>query len=232
MKIFADEEVMNFPNRRISSPPIREYQISQGDLGPGKKRPEPKPIIGFQMDLTAFQKDQYQEKWPRNYEVMIYFSKPVKPVLHLPQLKANRFSQLQTRHWRPGDQSIHSGSFYTNFSFIELCMFLKFFLSDSFSFESGKMDLRTNPFEEGEYDVPQIELIELNNLVSWTDTILDELSRTDTHLDKLSKLVQSSELVRPPDHPRTKTDTHSLFEAYLLNHDVSSRETAWIMFST
>ena len=83
-----------------------------------------------------------------------------------------------------------------------------------------------------QFDVPQIELIELNTLVSWTDTILDELSRTDTHLDKLSKLVQSSELVRPPDHPRSNTYIHSLFEAYLLNHDVSSRETAWIMLST
>lgn len=57
-----------------------------------------------------------------------------------------------------------------------------------------------------------IELIELNTLVSWTDTILDELSRTDTHLDELSKLVQSSELVRSPDHPRSNTDIHSLFE--------------------
>uniref|UniRef100_A0A0D3BKE4 Uncharacterized protein n=1 Tax=Brassica oleracea var. oleracea TaxID=109376 RepID=A0A0D3BKE4_BRAOL len=58
-------------------------------------------------------------------------------------------------------------------------------------------------------DVPQIELVELNQSdtlldelntqVSWTDTILDELSRTDTHLDKLSKQVRSSELVRPPE---------------------------------
>ncbi|KAL0873116.1 hypothetical protein Bca101_022821 [Brassica carinata] len=54
---------------------------------------------------------------------------------------------------------------------------------------------RKSGTSQGEGDVPQIELIELNNLVSWTDTILDELSRTDTHLDKLSKLVQSSELV-------------------------------------
>ncbi|KAF2558011.1 hypothetical protein F2Q68_00014105 [Brassica cretica] len=58
-------------------------------------------------------------------------------------------------------------------------------------------------------DVPQIKLVELNQSdtildelnaqVSWTDTILDELSRTDTHFDKLSKQVQSSELVRPPE---------------------------------
>ena len=36
-------------------------------------------------------------------------------------------------------------------------MILKFFLSDSFSFDSGKMDLRTNPFKEGEYDTSWIE---------------------------------------------------------------------------
>ncbi|KAF2546245.1 hypothetical protein F2Q70_00020604, partial [Brassica cretica] len=58
-------------------------------------------------------------------------------------------------------------------------------------------------------DVPQIKLVEINQTdtildelnaqVSWTDTILDELSRTDTHLDKLSKQVQSSELVQPPE---------------------------------
>ncbi|KAF3538251.1 hypothetical protein F2Q69_00022355 [Brassica cretica] len=36
---------MNFPNRRFSSPCIREYQTSKGDSGPRKKRPEPKPIL-------------------------------------------------------------------------------------------------------------------------------------------------------------------------------------------
>ncbi|KAF3507051.1 hypothetical protein F2Q69_00005024 [Brassica cretica] len=36
---------MNFPNRRFSSPSIREYQTSKGDSGPRKKRPEPKPIL-------------------------------------------------------------------------------------------------------------------------------------------------------------------------------------------
>ncbi|KAF3563300.1 hypothetical protein DY000_02013012 [Brassica cretica] len=36
---------MNFPNRRFSSPFIREYQTSKGDSGPRKKRPEPKPIL-------------------------------------------------------------------------------------------------------------------------------------------------------------------------------------------
>ena len=35
-------------------------------------------------------------------------------------------------------------------------MILKFFLSDSFSFDSGKMDLRTNPFQEGGNNAPWI----------------------------------------------------------------------------
>ncbi|KAF3546133.1 hypothetical protein DY000_02009013 [Brassica cretica] len=39
---------------------------------------------------------------------MINIPKPVKPVLHLPQLEA-RFNQLQTRHWRPGDHFNKSG---------------------------------------------------------------------------------------------------------------------------
>ena len=41
---------------------------------------------------------------------MIQSPKPAKPVLHLLELEANRFNQLQTRYWRPRDQSIHSGS--------------------------------------------------------------------------------------------------------------------------
>ncbi|WZY93533.1 hypothetical protein YC2023_065862 [Brassica napus] len=45
MKIFTDEEVMNFPNWRFFSPSIREYQISKGDSCPRKNRPEPKPIL-------------------------------------------------------------------------------------------------------------------------------------------------------------------------------------------
>ena len=48
-------------------------------------------------------------------------------------------------------------NFSPNLSFIEFYLFLKFFLSDSFYFDSGKMDLRTNPFEDGEYDTPWIE---------------------------------------------------------------------------
>ena len=109
LKIFTEEGVMNFSNRRFPSPSICEYPAFEADSSLVKKRPEPKPIIGFNMSLSSFQKAQYQEKWPRNHEVMIHSPKPVKPVLHLPQLEANRFNQLQTRHWRPGDHSNQSG---------------------------------------------------------------------------------------------------------------------------
>ncbi|KAF2603959.1 hypothetical protein F2Q70_00026905 [Brassica cretica] len=78
-------------------------QGQQGDSSPRKELPEPKPIIGFNRDPSSFQKVQYQEKWTRKSEVMIQSPKPAKPVLHLPQLEANRFNQFQTRHWRPGD---------------------------------------------------------------------------------------------------------------------------------
>ena len=92
-------------------------------------------------------------------------------------------------------------------------MIFKFFLSDSFPFDTGKMDLRSNSFKEKGNDAPHIvdpsqnnatmvelnqsdtylaELDELNNQESWNDIILDEPSWTNTHLDELSKLVRSS----------------------------------------
>ena len=79
MKSFTEEEVINFSNRRFSSPSICEYQTSKGDSGPRKKRPEPKTIIGLKMDLPAFQKDRNQEKWPWNYEVMIHSPNLARP---------------------------------------------------------------------------------------------------------------------------------------------------------
>ena len=45
-------------------------------------------------------------------------------------------------------------SFYPKFSFTKFYMFFRFFLRDSFSFDTGKMDLRSNPFQEGENDTP------------------------------------------------------------------------------
>ncbi|KAG5385542.1 hypothetical protein IGI04_037012 [Brassica rapa subsp. trilocularis] len=108
-KIFTEQEVMNFTTQRFLSPSICEYPTLEGDLSSSKEQPEAKHIIGVKRSLSDFQKAQDQEKWPRNYEVMIQSPKRVKPVLHLPQLEANRFNQLQTRHWRPGDHFNQSG---------------------------------------------------------------------------------------------------------------------------
>ncbi|WZZ89422.1 hypothetical protein YC2023_118001 [Brassica napus] len=108
-KLFTETEVMNFTSQRFLSPSICEYPTLEGDSSSNKERPEAKLIIGYKRSLSAFQKAQDQEKWPRNYEVMIQSPKLVKPVLHLPQLEANRFNQLQTRHWRPGDHLNQSG---------------------------------------------------------------------------------------------------------------------------
>lgn len=45
LKIITEEGLMNFPNRRLSSPSILEYQTSKGDSGSRKERPKPKPIL-------------------------------------------------------------------------------------------------------------------------------------------------------------------------------------------
>ncbi|KAG5400087.1 hypothetical protein IGI04_014694 [Brassica rapa subsp. trilocularis] len=60
----------------LSSELQEHFSISKRDSGPRKKRHEPKPIIGFRIDLSAFKKDRNQEKWPWNYEVMIHPPKP------------------------------------------------------------------------------------------------------------------------------------------------------------
>ncbi|KAL0866259.1 hypothetical protein Bca101_045377 [Brassica carinata] len=104
-----EQKVMSFTKWRFAIPSIREYLTLEGDSNPKKERPEPKPIIGFKRSLSAFQKVQYQEKWPQNERVMIHSPKPAKPVLHMPQLGASRFNQLQIRHWRPGDHFNQSG---------------------------------------------------------------------------------------------------------------------------
>ena len=100
---------MNFTTQRFLSPSICEYPTLEGDLSSSKERPEAKPIIGVKKSLPAFQKAQDQEKWPRDYKYRIQSPKPAKPVLHLPQLEASRFNQLQTRHGRPGDHFNQSG---------------------------------------------------------------------------------------------------------------------------
>ncbi|RID65566.1 hypothetical protein BRARA_D00752 [Brassica rapa] len=70
-KILMEQEVINFTSHTFLSPSICEYPTLEADSSPRKERPEPKPIIGFNRDLSSFQQAQYQEKWPRNYEVMI-----------------------------------------------------------------------------------------------------------------------------------------------------------------
>ncbi|WZY93661.1 hypothetical protein YC2023_065990 [Brassica napus] len=108
-KIFTEQEVMNFATQRFLSPSICEYPTLEGDSSPRKERPEAKPIIGVKRSLSAFQKAKDQKKWTRKSEDMFNFPEPVKPVLHSPQLEANRFNQLQTRNWRPGDHLNQSG---------------------------------------------------------------------------------------------------------------------------
>ncbi|KAG5414623.1 hypothetical protein IGI04_002190 [Brassica rapa subsp. trilocularis] len=108
-KIFTEQEVMNFTTQRFLSLSICEYPTLEGDLSSSKELPEANPVIKFKRILSAFQKDKDQEKWTRKSEDMFNFPEPVKPVLHSPQLEANRFNQLQTRNWRPGDHFNQSG---------------------------------------------------------------------------------------------------------------------------
>ncbi|WZY99405.1 hypothetical protein YC2023_071734 [Brassica napus] len=108
-KIFTEKDVMNFTTQRFLSLSICEYPTLEGDLSSSKERPEVNPVIKFKRILSAFHKAKYQEKWTRKSEDMFNLPEPVKPVLHSPQLEANRFNQLQTRNWRPGDHFNQSG---------------------------------------------------------------------------------------------------------------------------
>ncbi|CAG7863631.1 unnamed protein product, partial [Brassica rapa] len=108
-KIFTEQEVMNFTTQRFLSPSICEYPTLEGDLSSSTERTEAKPVMKFKRILSAFQKAKDQEKWTRKSEDMFNLPEPVKPVLHSPQLEANRFNQLQTRNWRPGDHFNQSG---------------------------------------------------------------------------------------------------------------------------
>uniref|UniRef100_A0A0D3E9M4 Uncharacterized protein n=1 Tax=Brassica oleracea var. oleracea TaxID=109376 RepID=A0A0D3E9M4_BRAOL len=59
---------MNFPNRRFSSPSIREYQTSKGDSGPRKKRHEPKPILHEPKEFPPSTSCQNQKHCPAKHE--------------------------------------------------------------------------------------------------------------------------------------------------------------------
>ena len=103
-------EIYEFYKSEVSHPVHLRVPDFRRRFKPRKERPEPKHIIGFRRYLSYFQKAQFEENWTRKSEVMIQLLKPAKPVLHLPHLEAYQFNHLQTRHWRPGDQSIHLGS--------------------------------------------------------------------------------------------------------------------------
>ncbi|KAF3518610.1 hypothetical protein DY000_02060481 [Brassica cretica] len=108
-KLFREQEVMNLTSQKFLSLSICEYPTIKGDSNSSKERTEAKTIISFKRDLSDFHKAQDQEKWTRKSEVMINLPEPAKPVLHSPQLEANRFNQLQTRYWRRGDHFNQSG---------------------------------------------------------------------------------------------------------------------------
>ncbi|WZZ78081.1 hypothetical protein YC2023_098653 [Brassica napus] len=57
---FTDQKVMNFTSQRFLSLSICEYPTLEGDSSPRKERPEPKPIIGFNRDISDLQQAQYQ----------------------------------------------------------------------------------------------------------------------------------------------------------------------------
>ncbi|WZZ35060.1 hypothetical protein YC2023_018461 [Brassica napus] len=59
---------------------------------------------------------------------------------------------------------------------------------------------KLKPAEESVYELKpaEVSVYEMNTQVSFNDTILDELS-SNIHMDELNKMVQSSELVRPPE---------------------------------
>uniref|UniRef100_A0A0D3DQU7 Uncharacterized protein n=1 Tax=Brassica oleracea var. oleracea TaxID=109376 RepID=A0A0D3DQU7_BRAOL len=80
---------------------------------------------------------------------------------HFPR-RASNDGRQRTWNYMMKTTSNRQRSFCPNFSFTEFFMNFKsfvsdLFVSDFFPFDISTMDLRTNPFEEGEYDVPQSE---------------------------------------------------------------------------
>ncbi|KAF3537733.1 hypothetical protein F2Q69_00024604 [Brassica cretica] len=104
---YSDQEDMNFINRRFSIPSICEYPSLEVVSSPTKKRYNPKKSMDFKKDLLASKKAKNEEKIQRKYGVIAQFSKPVKPVLQLPNLESHRFNLSQTKQWLPGDVSKH-----------------------------------------------------------------------------------------------------------------------------
>ncbi|KAF2577672.1 hypothetical protein F2Q68_00004065 [Brassica cretica] len=149
LKIFTEEGVMNFSNRRFYSPSIREYQTSKGDSGPRKKRPEPKPILNEPKMFPHF------TVWP-DFEI----DKPIFGnhftcfiLAHVlddyPKGLDPDFDVLRIE--KPFDYFFH------RFDVVSLVVLNEQDKHDQFPrrASTGTMDLRTNPFEEGGNDVPQ-----------------------------------------------------------------------------
>ncbi|CAG7871602.1 unnamed protein product [Brassica rapa] len=107
LQSYSDQKDMNFTNRRFSSPSICEHPSLEVVSSPTKKRSDPNQSMEFNMDQLYFQQAKNEEKSPRKFGVMAQFSKPVNPVLQLPNLESHRFNLSQAEQWRPGDVYKH-----------------------------------------------------------------------------------------------------------------------------
>jgi len=100
---------MNFTIQRFLNPSICEYPTLEEDSSSIKERPEAKPIIGVKRSLSAFQKAQDQEKWPRKLGVMINSPEPAKPTSSMESLQPIQLGSTQSYLWEPGDHLNQSG---------------------------------------------------------------------------------------------------------------------------
>lgn len=100
---------MNFTSQRFLSPSICEYPTLEEDSSSIKERPEAKPIIRVKRSLSAFQKAQDQEKWPRKLGVMINSPEPAKPTSSMESLQPIQLGSTQSYLWEPGDHLNQSG---------------------------------------------------------------------------------------------------------------------------
>ncbi|KAF3495221.1 hypothetical protein DY000_02054652 [Brassica cretica] len=102
---------MNFTSQKFLSPSICEYPTLEEDSSSIKEWPEAKTIIGVKRSLSALQKAQYQEKWPRKLGVMINSPEPAKPSSSMESLQPIQLGSTQSYLWEPGDHLNQSGAF-------------------------------------------------------------------------------------------------------------------------
>ncbi|KAG5389316.1 hypothetical protein IGI04_030857 [Brassica rapa subsp. trilocularis] len=193
MKIFTDEKVMNFLNRRFFSPSIREYQISKRDSCPRMNRPEPKPIL-HEPKLTCLSLAHVLDDYPKGLDPDLDVLKIEKPFDYF----FRRFDVVSLVVLNEHDKH---DQFPRRASAGE-CLRTYILRTWNWKYlrEASKIDLRSNPFEEGGNDVP------------WGCAP----GKTDMH----GLIIGSS------------NDICSLFDSYLLNHEASTHEITWRMFST